>query len=84
MRGDYSALGRPGESTRIDLTLGEDRDGDGLPDAWERTLITASGGKLTLRTSNLAMISMATASVMPMNISPALTRSTLPTASSSP
>jgi hypothetical protein len=48
MKGDYATLGRPGEATRIDLTLGEDSDGDGLPDAWERTLITASGGKLTL------------------------------------
>lgn len=48
MKGDYSNLGEPSESTRIDLTLGEDSDGDGLPDAWERALITASGGKLTL------------------------------------
>jgi hypothetical protein len=36
MTGDYSALGRPGEKTRINLTLGEDSDGDGIPDAWER------------------------------------------------
>lgn len=33
---------RAGESTRVDLTLGEDSDGDGLPDAWERNLIAAS------------------------------------------
>lgn len=28
--------GEPGGRTRLDLTLGEDVDGDGLPDAWER------------------------------------------------
>jgi hypothetical protein len=42
-----ASLGRPGEKTRIDLTLGEDENGNGLPDAWERALIAASGGKLT-------------------------------------
>ncbi|MEK7686735.1 MAG: hypothetical protein AAB466_15070 [Verrucomicrobiota bacterium] len=45
MRGDYSKMGQPGASTRLDLTLGEDADGDGLPDAWERALISESGGK---------------------------------------
>lgn len=38
MTGDYSKLGQPGQRTRIDLTLGEDSDGDGLPDAWERLI----------------------------------------------
>ena len=47
MRGDHSKIGRPGETTRMDLTLGEDSDGDGIPDAWERALIHASGGALT-------------------------------------
>jgi len=28
--------GEPGGRTRLDLTLGEDVDGDGMPDAWER------------------------------------------------
>lgn len=37
--GDLSEMGEPGKSTRLDLTLGEDSDGDGLPDAWERQLI---------------------------------------------
>lgn len=32
-------LGQPGKRTRLDLTLGVDSDNDGLPDAWERTLI---------------------------------------------
>lgn len=48
MTGDYSHLGAPSKSTRIDLTLGVDSDGDGLPDAWERALIAQSGGNLTL------------------------------------
>ena len=38
----------PGGKTRVDLTVGEDSDGDGLPDAWERTLIAALGGGQTL------------------------------------
>ena len=33
-----SYLGAPGERTKIDLTLGIDSDGDGLPDAWERLI----------------------------------------------
>ena len=41
-------IGQPAQSTRLDLTLGEDSDGDGLPDAWERALIAALGGNLTL------------------------------------
>ena len=43
MKGDYSALGQPGKMTLLNLTLGEDSDGDGLPDAWERALIAAAG-----------------------------------------
>jgi hypothetical protein len=38
MVGDYANLGQPGERTRLNLTLGEDSDGDGLPDAWERLI----------------------------------------------
>ncbi len=48
MKGDFSHLGLPAQSTRIDLTLGEDSDNDGLPDAWERLLIQMLGGNLTL------------------------------------
>jgi hypothetical protein len=43
MAGDFRTLGRPGARTRIDLTLGEDSDGDGLPDAWERLLASQIG-----------------------------------------
>ena len=38
MVGDYANLGQPGQRTRLNLTLGEDSDGDGLPDAWERLI----------------------------------------------
>lgn len=38
MVGDLAKLGSPGGKTHIDLTLGEDSDGDGIPDAWERIL----------------------------------------------
>lgn len=38
MRGDFAQLGQPGQRTRLNLTLGEDTDGDGLPDAWERLI----------------------------------------------
>lgn len=48
LRGDYAALGKPAQRTHLDLTLGEDADGDGLPDAWERALIAMMGGQSTL------------------------------------
>lgn len=34
-------IGQPGQRTRLDLTLGVDSDGDGLPDPWEQALIDA-------------------------------------------
>src|ERR1043166_6684749 len=46
MAGNFAQIGLPGEKTRIDLTLGVDSDGDGLPDAWEQTLIAIYGGTL--------------------------------------
>lgn len=52
MKGDYSHLGEPSKRTQIDLTLGEDADGDGLPDAWERALNSMTGGKRTLADIN--------------------------------
>jgi hypothetical protein len=36
-------LGEPGAVTRLNLTLGEDSDGDGLPDAWEQALMQLAG-----------------------------------------
>jgi hypothetical protein len=49
LAGNYSSLGKPAQSTRVDLTLGEDLDGDGLPDAWERMLLAALGADLTIQ-----------------------------------
>jgi len=48
MTANYATLGQPAQRTRLDLTLGEDSDGDGLPDAWELALIQQLGGRLTL------------------------------------
>lgn len=48
MTGNFASLGQPAKKTRIDLTLGEDKDGDGIPDAWERMMISRLGGGLTL------------------------------------
>lgn len=36
-------VGKPGQRTRLDLTLGVDSDGDGLPDAWEQSQLFAAG-----------------------------------------
>ena len=38
LSGSYANLGKPAESTRIDLTLGVDADHDGLPDAWQQLI----------------------------------------------
>ncbi len=48
MAGDFSLLGQPGRQTRLDLTLGDDTNGDGLPDAWERAFLAAIGSSLGL------------------------------------
>ena len=46
MQGTSWKVGDPAGSTRIDLTLGLDSDGDGLPDAWEKEVIrTDTTGK---------------------------------------
>jgi hypothetical protein len=46
MAGNFAQIGQPSQKTRIDLTLGVDSDGDGLPDAWEQALISIYGGTL--------------------------------------
>lgn len=48
MAGASALVTKPGETTRVDLTLGEDSDGDGLPDAWERAMIASMGGGRSL------------------------------------
>ena len=45
-------IGQPAQSTRLDLTLGVDSDGDGLPDAWEEAIIAMFGGTLAGITAN--------------------------------
>ncbi len=39
MTGATWTMGKAAQNTRLDLTLGVDSDGDGLPDAWEQRLI---------------------------------------------
>lgn len=43
MTGNYATLGQPGKTTRINLTLGVDANGDGLPDAWQRNVLLGLG-----------------------------------------
>lgn len=43
MTGASALTTQAGAVRKLDLTLGEDADGDGLPDAWERDLIAAMG-----------------------------------------
>jgi hypothetical protein len=46
MSHNFAHVGEPGKSTLLNLTLGEDRNGDGLPDAWQRR-INADLSKVT-------------------------------------
>jgi hypothetical protein len=48
MTGNFALLGQPGQQTRIDLFLGVDANGDGLPDAWENAFLAALGGNYSL------------------------------------
>jgi hypothetical protein len=43
MTGNLLQLGLPSKSTRLDLTVGIDSDGNGIPDAWERAIMSALG-----------------------------------------
>lgn len=45
-------VGNPADRLRLNLTLGEDTDGDGLPDAWERMQLYYAG----LDFNNLSLI----------------------------
>jgi len=49
---NYTALGKSGGSTRIDLTLGVDSNGDGIPDAWEYAYLASLGLNLPLSALN--------------------------------
>lgn len=43
MTGSFATLGQPGGSVRMDLTLGVDSNGDGIPDSWEEAFLAALG-----------------------------------------
>jgi hypothetical protein len=53
MKGDLAKVGQPGERTRLDLTLGEDANGNGIPDAWERAFLALYGLKEVNPTDHL-------------------------------
>ena len=52
MSGSFAALGQPGKTTRIDLTLGVDANGDGIPDAWEYAFLATLGTNISLASLN--------------------------------
>jgi hypothetical protein len=52
MQGGYQILGIPGGSTELNLTLGVDSNGDGIPDAWENAYMAALGLNLPLSSVN--------------------------------
>ncbi len=56
MAGNYSLLGQPGKQTRIDLTVGVDSNGDGIPDAWEMAYLAAIGSNLSLAQVNAGSV----------------------------
>jgi hypothetical protein len=49
-------VGKPGERVRLDLTLGIDSDGDGIPDAWEESQLYAGGIMPGANGWNLALL----------------------------
>jgi hypothetical protein len=56
MTGSFSLLGQPGQRTRLDLVLGVDSNGDGIPDAWESAFLAAIGSKLSLADLNQKLV----------------------------
>lgn len=48
MTGSFATLGQPAQQSRIDLTLGVDSNGDGIPDAWESAYLSELGLGLNL------------------------------------
>ena len=50
-----SQLGQPAQLTRIDLTLGVDSNGDGIPDAWEMAFLASIGSNLSLADLNAGL-----------------------------
>ena len=56
MTGNFSLLGKPGQRTRLDITLGADSNGDGIPDAWENAFLATIGSNLSLSNLNSSMV----------------------------
>ncbi len=52
MTGSYDTLGQPSKSARIDLTLGVDANGDGIPDQWEAAFLQSLGLNIPLSALN--------------------------------
>ena len=52
MTGGWSVLGKPASSTRQDLTLGGDANGDGIPDSWEQQFLASLGLNIALASIN--------------------------------
>jgi len=52
MTGNYALLGKPGREVRVDLTLGVDSNGDGIPDSWEAAFLAALGLNVPLSSLN--------------------------------
>ncbi len=48
-------LGQPTKMTRIDLALGTDSNGDGIPDEWELAFLAAIGSNLSLSSLNASL-----------------------------
>jgi hypothetical protein len=47
MQGSLVKLGSPGQQTHLDLTMGQDSIGDGIPDAWKWMVVEMSNGLYT-------------------------------------
>ena len=52
MAGASLLLGQPGGATKVNLTLGTDANGDGIPDAWEYAYLAALGLNIPLSSLN--------------------------------
>ena len=54
MANGYALMGQPAQQTRLDLTLGVDSNGDGIPDAWEKEFLASIGTNIALANLNLS------------------------------
>jgi hypothetical protein len=52
MIGSFETLGQPAKSANIDVTLGVDANGDGIPDQWEYAFLAALGLNIPLSSIN--------------------------------